>query len=109
MTRSAIGNVIKKTLKHVNRKPGRCKENWCKSTQRYYGLSWKKDTNSQSEIEFANIPSLLPTDYFVISKTLIKIGHFLRETVNGSKLMIEIHLQLHSYYSLHVMGNKNKS
>jgi hypothetical protein len=57
-------------------------------------LSWEKDTNSQSEIEFANIPSLLPTDYFVISKTqtLIKIGHFLRETVNGSKLMIEIHL-----------------
>jgi hypothetical protein len=49
-------------------------------------LSWKKDTNSQSEIEFANIPSLLPTYYFVISKTLtlIKIGHFLREIVNGS-------------------------
>ena len=78
----------------------------CKSTQIYYGLSCKKDTNSQSEIEFANIPSLLPTYYFVISKTLtlIKIVHFLREMVNGSKLMIEIPLQLDSHYSLHVMG-----
>jgi len=85
VTSSAIGNVIKKTtFKHVNIKLGRCKEHWCKSTQRYYGLSWKKDTNSQSEIEFANIPSILPTYYFVISKTLtlIKIGHFLREIVN---------------------------
>ena len=71
-------------------------------------MSWKKDTNSQSEIEFTNIPSLLPADYFVISKTqtLIKIGYFLRETVNGSKLMIEIHLQLDSHYSLHVMGKE---
>ena len=100
--------MIKKTFKYVNIKPGRCKEIWCRSTQRYYGLSWKKDTNSQSEIEFANIPSLLPTYYFVKSKTLtlIKIGHFLREIVNGSKLMLEIHLQLDSHYSLHVMGKE---
>ena len=99
----------KKTqFKYVKIKPGRCKENWCRSTQRYYVLSWKKDTNSQSEIEFANIPSLLPTDYFVISKTqtLIKIGHLLREIVNGSKLMLEIHLPLDSHYSLHAIGKE---
>jgi hypothetical protein len=27
----------------VKIKPGRCKDNWAKSTQRYYGLSWCKE------------------------------------------------------------------
>jgi hypothetical protein len=38
-----IGNLITKLFHGVKIKPGRCKDNWAKSTQRYYGLSWCKN------------------------------------------------------------------
>jgi hypothetical protein len=38
-----IGNLITKLFHDVKIKPGRCKDNWAKSTQRYYGLSWCKE------------------------------------------------------------------
>ena len=66
VTSSAVGNVIKKLFNNVKIKSGRSKENWCKSTQRYYGLSWKQDTISQPSILFIDIQTLLPEDYFVI-------------------------------------------
>jgi hypothetical protein len=40
VTSSAIGNVICQIFMNVKIKSGRSKENWCKSTQRYYGLSF---------------------------------------------------------------------
>jgi hypothetical protein len=38
-----IWNLITKLFHGVKIKPGRCKDNWAKSTQRYYGLSWCKE------------------------------------------------------------------
>ncbi|CAC5412159.1 unnamed protein product [Mytilus coruscus] len=94
--------------KQCTERKGHSKENWCKSTQRYYGLSWKQDNISQPEILFIDIQTLLPTDYFVISKTPIsmKIGHFTGEIINGSKIMIEIQLETDGSISLLVMGKK---
>lgn len=64
-------------------------------TQRYYGIKWIMDFGVHSETEFINIPSLLPLEFFVITKNMkeIKIGHFTGEIKNGSKTMIEIDLQ----------------
>ena len=108
VTSSAVGNVIKKLFNNVKIKSGRSKENWCKSTQRYYGLSWKQDAISQPSILFIDIQTLLPEDYFVISKTQtsMKIGHFTGEIINGSKIMIEIQLESDGGISLLVMGKK---
>ena len=66
VTSSAVGNVIKKVFNNVKIKSGCSKENWCKSTQRYYGLSWKQDTINQPSILFIDIQTLLPEDCFVI-------------------------------------------
>ena len=108
VTSSAIGNVIYQIFKNVKIKSGRSKENWCKSTQRYYGLSWKIEENLTQIVEFTNIPNFLPPDYFVTSKSLtqVQIGHFTGEIVNGNKLMLEINLQADGYFSLFFYGQK---
>jgi hypothetical protein len=108
VTSSAIGNVIYQIFKNVKIKSGRSKENWCKSTQRYYGLSWKIEENLTQIVEFTNIPNFLPPDYFVTSKTLtqIQIEHFTGEIVNGNKLMLEINLQADGYFSLFFIVKK---
>jgi hypothetical protein len=58
---------------NVEIKSGRSKENWCKSTQRYYGLSWKIEENLTQIVEFTNILNFLPPDYFVTSKTTFSL------------------------------------
>ena len=97
-----------KFFKNVKIKSGRSKENWCKSTQRYYGLSLKIEENLTQIVEFTNILNFLPPDYFVTSKTLtqIQIGHFTGEIVNSNKLMLEINLQADGYFSLFFMVKK---
>lgn len=42
VTNFAVGNVIGKLFKNVKTKSGRARENWCKITKIYYGLTWKK-------------------------------------------------------------------
>jgi len=95
VTNFAVGNVIGKLFKNVKTKSGRARENWCKITKRYYGLTWKKES-SNSEVQFQHIPNLIPDGYFVISKSPIsvQIGHFTGTIVNGSKVMIELELKL---------------
>jgi hypothetical protein len=50
-----IGNLITKLFHGVKIKPGRCKDNWAKSTQRYYGLSWCKGSCDNAVINFNNL------------------------------------------------------
>jgi hypothetical protein len=74
--------------------PGRCKDNWAKSTQRYYGLSWCKEPCDYAIINFNNLASFLPPDFFVISNTSnnIIVGYFTGYLVNGNRAMIEINI-----------------
>ncbi|CAG2242829.1 unnamed protein product [Mytilus edulis] len=88
---AAIGNCIVQIFRDVTKKKKRCKEDWSKSTQAYYGLSWRtlSETNS---LEFKNIVSIVPNDFFVISRLPDKIllGYFTKEIINGNRFMIEI-------------------
>ena len=60
-----IGILITKLFHGVKIKPGRCKDNWAKSTKRYYGLSWCKGPCYNAVINFNNLASFLPPDFFV--------------------------------------------
>ena len=64
-----IGNLITKLFHGVKIKPGRCKNNWAKYTQIYYGLSWCKEPCDNAIINFNNLAPFLPPDFFVISNT----------------------------------------
>jgi hypothetical protein len=68
-----IGNLITKLFHGVKIKPGRCKDNWAKSTKRYYDLSWCKETHDNAIINFNNLASFLPPDFFCYFKYLLKI------------------------------------
>jgi hypothetical protein len=57
------GNLITKLFHGVKIKPGRCKDNWAKSTQRFYGLSWCKEPCDNAIINFNNLASFLPPDF----------------------------------------------
>ena len=83
-----------KLFHDVKIKPGRCKDNWAKSTQRYYGLSWCKEPCDNAIINFSNLASFLPPDFFVISNTSnnIIVGYFTGYLVNGNRAMIEINI-----------------
>ena len=89
-----IGNLITKLFHGVKIKPGRCKDNSAKSTQRYYGLSWYKEPCDNAIINFNNMASVLPPDFFVISNTSnnIIVGYFTGYLVNGNRAMIEINI-----------------
>ena len=104
VTSSAVGNLVVRMFKGVKIKAGRCKEDWTKYTQRYYGLCWRQ--NSNVDIEFHNIPSMLPSDFFVISKSTdtIKVGYFCGEIINGSKVLVEITVESSGNWKLVVMG-----
>lgn len=89
-----IGNLITKLFHGVKIKPGRCKDNWAKSTQGYYGLSWCKEPCDNAIINFNNLASFIPPDFFVISNTSnsIIVGYFTGYLVNGNRAMIEINI-----------------
>ena len=48
-------------------KPGRCRGNWTKTTQRYYGITSEEENSP--DIQFKNIKTFLPQDVFPISIT----------------------------------------
>ena len=89
-----IGNLITKLFHGVKIKPGRCKDNWAKSTQRYHVLFWCKEPCDNAIINFNNLASFLPPDSFVISNTSnnIIVGYFSGYLVNGNRAMIEINI-----------------
>jgi hypothetical protein len=93
----------------VKIKPGRCKDNWAKSTQRYYGLSWCKEPCDNAIINFNNLASFLPPDFFVISNTSnnIIVEYFIGYLVNGNRAMIEINMFSKGIWTLNFMGGKN--
>ena len=101
-----IGNLITTLFHGVKIKPGRCKDNWAKSTQRYYGLSWCNEPSDNAIINFNNLASFLPPDFFVISNTSNNniVGYFTRYLVNGNRAMIEINIFSEGIWTLNFMG-----
>ena len=88
-----------KLFSNVERKTGRSRGNWQKVTQRYYGIKWSQtqlpsSTNNEHVLAWTDIPSCLPSGFFIISTTFecITIGHFTGLIVNGNKIMTEIKL-----------------
>jgi hypothetical protein len=61
---------------------GRAKHDWTKRTKRYYGITWKSQSNSH--IAFGDISSVIPDDFFVLSKLTdsIIIGYFTGDIYN---------------------------
>lgn len=106
ITSAAVGNVMKKLFKNIEIKSVRSKDNWCQRTQRYYGCTWKETHTFENNIEFNDVPTVIPENYFVISKTpfSIQIGHFTGEIVNGNKVLIEIELKVTGELSVSIMG-----
>ena len=104
VTSSAVGNLIVRLFKDVKIKPGRCKANWSKYTQRYYGISWC-DSSSEN-IQFNNLISVVPPDFFTISNTaqFLKLGHFTGTIINGNKVMAEVILHCEGKWALMFMG-----
>jgi hypothetical protein len=76
-------------FKDVKVKPWRCKANWSKSTQRYYGISWCDSSNEN--IQFNNLISVVPSDLSSTAQFL-KLGHFTGTIINGNKVMAEVTL-----------------
>ena len=64
VTSAAVGNLIVKLFSNVKIKPGRCKGNWNKVTQRYHGITWENDKSPTGSTQFINIASILPQDFF---------------------------------------------
>ena len=86
----SVGNSLKKIFSNVKVEQGRAKHDWTKRTKRYYGITWKSQSNSH--IAFSHISSVIPDDFFVLSKLTdsIIIGYFTGDIVNGSKVLLEI-------------------
>lgn len=53
VTCAVVGNLIAKLFKDGKIKPGRCRSNWIKTTQRYYGIIWEEENSP--DIQFKNI------------------------------------------------------
>jgi hypothetical protein len=87
----------KKIFSNVKVEQGRAKHDWTKRTKRYYGITWKSQSNSH--IAFSDISSVIPDDFFVLSKLTVSIiiGYFIGDIVNGSKVLLEI--ILNPYYN----------
>lgn len=108
VTGVAVGNSISNLFPGIKVKRGRCKENWCKITQRYYGLKWKKRDNvSENSDVFADVLSNLPEDFFLMTKTVndLKLGHFSGEIINGQKVLYEVILKSDLTWHLFIMGH----
>ncbi|CAG2216361.1 unnamed protein product [Mytilus edulis] len=106
---AAIGNCIVQIFRDVTKKKKRCKDDWSKTTQAYYGLSWRtlSETNS---LEFKNIVSIVPNDFFVISRLPDKIllGYFTKEIINGNRFMIEIKFESNGQWFIIAQGKTIK-
>jgi hypothetical protein len=52
--------------------------NWQKETQRYYGIKWSQtqlssSSNNEHELAWTDIPSCLPSGFFIISLDLLSM------------------------------------
>lgn len=63
----SVGNSLKKIFSNVKVEQGRAKHDWTKRTKRYYGITWKSQSNSH--IAFGDISSVIPDDFFCAVKT----------------------------------------
>ena len=102
----AVGNSIKQIFKNVKIQQGRAKDDWTKRTKRYYGINWKTENQSDSDIAFSDINTVIPGDLFILSKLLdtITLGHFTGDVINGSKVLLEIVLKINKKWEIVVRG-----
>jgi hypothetical protein len=89
---------------NVKVEQGRAKHDWTKRTKRYYGITWKSQSNAH--IAFGDISSVIPDDLFVLSKLTdtITIGYFTGDLVNGSKVLLEIILNSNKSWKVLIRG-----
>ena len=99
LPKKKLGQLILKLFSNVERKTGHSRGNWQKVTQRYYDIKWSQtqlpsSSNNEHVLAWTDIPSCLPSGFFIISTTFecITIGHFIGLIVNGNKIMTEIKL-----------------
>jgi hypothetical protein len=100
----SVGNSLFFFSSNVKVEQGRAKHDWTKRTKRYYGITWKSQSNAH--IAFADISSVIADDLFVLSKLTdtITIGHFTDDIVNGSKVLLEIVLKSNKSWKVLIRG-----
>jgi hypothetical protein len=90
----------------VKIKPGRCKDNWAKSTQRYYGLSWCKEPCDNAIINFNNLASFIPHEDVAFINSL---SRFLENEENCVHLFSRnIDVYIHNYTKIQTVEGELK-
>jgi hypothetical protein len=100
----SVGNSLNIFFSNVKVEQGRAKHDWTKRTKRYYGITWKSQSNAH--IAFGDISSVIPDDFFVLSKLTdtIAIGYFTGDIVNDSKVLLEIILKSNKSWKVLIRG-----